>query len=145
MKPFCIGLCALVLVFGCVANITHGRNLMDLNKPMELNAGKSPKMFVTFNHSSHKSVACRTCHHMGLPGNRYATCTNAQCHALNGASERSPMSVYMAYHAPNTDRSCYGCHKTLKGKYPSFKGCQPCHMTPQGRKQAAEREVARDD
>ena len=142
MKSFCVGFCAPVLVIlalGALAPAAHARNLLDLDKPMELNAGKSPRMFVTFNHSSHKKVACRTCHHEGLPGQRYAACTNEECHSLPGPAERDPMSVYMAYHAPDTDRSCYGCHKKLAGKYPNFKGCQPCHMTPQGRKLAAEK------
>lgn len=110
------------------------RNLKDLNKPIELDAGKSSRMYVIFNHSSHKKIACRTCHHTGLPGNRYAACTSKECHSLPGASERDPMSVYMAYHAPGTDRSCYGCHKPLAGKYPDFKGCRPCHETMMGRK-----------
>ncbi len=108
-------------------------NLKNLNRPIELHAGSSKRMHVMFNHSSHKSIKCRTCHHGGLPGSRYAPCTNEECHSLPGAKERDPMSVYMAYHAPDTDRSCYGCHKPLAGKYPGFKGCQPCHQTPQGR------------
>ncbi len=138
MNPLCVGLCALVLALGAAAPGAHGRNLLDLDKPMELNAGKSPRMFVTFNHSSHRNVACRVCHHEGLPGKRYAACTNEECHSLAGPAERDPMSVYMAYHAPDTDRSCYGCHKKLAGKYPNFPGCQPCHLTPQGRRLAAE-------
>lgn len=127
----------LALACVCAAPEAGARNLNDLNRPMELEAGSSPRMHVTFNHSSHRQVACRTCHHMGLPDNRYAPCTNEACHSQPGASNRKPMSVYMAYHAPDTDRSCYGCHKKLAGKYPNFKGCQPCHMTPQGRKAAA--------
>lgn len=111
-------------------------NLKDLANPILLDSGKSERMYVIFNHSTHKSVACRTCHHTGLPGNRYAPCTNEECHSIQGASSRDPMSVYMAYHAPNTDRSCYGCHKPLAGKYPDFKGCRPCHQTMMGRKVA---------
>lgn len=102
-------------------------NLKNLNKPILLDAGKSKRTYVLFNHTSHKQVACRVCHHIGLPGDRYAPCTNDQCHSLQGAKERDPMSVYMAYHAQGTDRSCYGCHKPLAGKYPGFKGCGPCH------------------
>ena len=47
------------------------------------------------------------------------------------------MSLFMAYHSPDTDRSCYGCHRKLAGKYPNFKGCRPCHMSPQAREAAA--------
>lgn len=119
---------SLCLVFG--ANLASGRvNLKDLDKPILLDAGNSKRMYVNFNHSSHKSVACRTCHHTGLPGHRYAPCTSKECHALPGAAEREPLSVYMAYHAPDTDRSCYGCHRRLAGKYPGFKGCGPCHKS----------------
>ena len=120
-------LCAFTLSF-YPADAYSSRNLKDLDKPMLLESGASKRMNVVFNHSSHKKVACRTCHHEGLPGNRYASCTNEECHSEKGASNRDPMSVYMAYHAPDTDRSCYGCHKPLAGKYPGFKGCSPCHQ-----------------
>ena len=141
MYHLAVAVVAFVLTFAANADLANAnRNLKDLDKPMLLDAGSSKRMEVIFNHSSHKSVKCRTCHHEGLPGNRYAPCTNEECHALKGAAERDPMSVYMAYHAPDTDRSCYGCHKSLAGKYPGFKGCQPCHQTPQGSKIAAERQ-----
>lgn len=104
-------------------------NLKNLDKPIELNAGEIKRMYVTFNHSSHKDVKCRTCHHTGLSGNRYASCTSPECHALTAPSSREVLSVYMAYHAPDMDRSCFGCHKPLVGKYPNFKGCQPCHQS----------------
>ena len=130
---------ALALAFAGAAHADPASpNLFSIRKPIELDAGKSPRMYVTFNHSNHKSVKCRTCHHMGLPGNRYAACTSEPCHSQPGASNRDVNSVYMAYHAPGMDRSCYGCHKALAGKYRNFKGCQPCHATPQGRKMAAE-------
>lgn len=125
-----------VLIFLCLGGLFLGfstalakTNLKNLDQPIELDAGESKRMYVTFNHSTHKDIACRTCHHMGLPGNRYAPCTNPECHALTSPSERNVMSVYMAYHAPGTDRSCAGCHASLASKYPQFKGCKPCHMT----------------
>ncbi len=138
MRHLYLAACAAAMFFCAATAHADAPNLKNLDKPIELNAGDSKRMHVIFNHSSHKSVKCRTCHHEGLPGNRYASCTNKECHALSGASERDPMSVYMAYHAPDTDRSCYGCHKPLAGKYQGFKGCSPCHMTPQGRIAAAE-------
>ncbi len=106
-------------------------NLKDLDKPMLLDAGPSKRMYVIFNHSSHKKVKCRNCHHEGLPGNRYAACTSPECHAITDPSSREPLSVYMAYHAPGMQRSCFGCHKPLAGKYPDFKGCRPCHKPGQ--------------
>lgn len=139
MRHLCAVICTIALVLVCgLAWADKTPNLKNLANPIELNAGESPRMHVIFNHSTHKSVKCRTCHHEGLPGNRYASCTNEECHSLKGASERDPMSVYMAYHAPDTNRSCYGCHKRLADKYPAFKGCRPCHMTPQGRIAATE-------
>lgn len=137
MRYFFVAFCALALCMSFSGLSVSARpNLKDLDKPMLLDAGTSQRMYVVFNHSSHKKIACRTCHHEGLPGNRYASCTNEECHSLKGASERDPMSVYMAYHAQDTDRSCYGCHKPLAGKYPGFKGCSPCHQTMQGKKLA---------
>lgn len=123
-------LACLVLISVFSVSAVEGRpNLKILNEPILLDAGDSKRMFVTFNHSSHKSVACRNCHHEGLPGNRYASCTSPECHAITAASSREPLSVYMAYHAPDMKRSCYGCHKALAGKYAGFKGCGPCHKS----------------
>lgn len=116
-------------------------NLKNLGKPIELDAGDVPRMYVVFNHSSHKKVACRNCHHDGLPGNRYASCTNPECHAITSPSSREPLSVYMAYHAPDMKRSCLGCHKTLKEKHPEFRGCKPCHQS-MASKAAMEKERA---
>lgn len=107
-------------------------NLKNLSGPIELDAGSVKRMYVTFNHSSHKNVACRTCHHEGLPGNRYAACTNSECHAITSPSSRDVLSVYMAYHAPDMQRSCFGCHKPLQGQYPGFRGCGPCHTSLRG-------------
>ena len=104
-------------------------NLKNISGPILIDAGDSKRMYVTFNHSNHKDIACRNCHHEGLPGNRYASCTAKECHAITAPSSREVLSVYMAYHAPDTKRSCFGCHKPLAGKYQGFKGCSPCHTS----------------
>lgn len=132
MRYIYLSFCFIALLF-CAGQADGKANLKDLGKPMLLDSGDNPRMYVIFNHSSHKSVKCRTCHHEGLPGNRYAACTNKECHSLPGAKERDVLSVYMAYHAPDTTRSCLGCHKKLAGKYPDFKGCSPCHKSMRGR------------
>ena len=106
--------------------------LFTYKQPIRLDDGTSRLMHVTFNHTSHKNVKCVTCHHEGLPGNRYASCTNELCHSIRGASERDPMSLFMAYHAPD-ERSCYGCHRKEAANRPDFRGCRPCHMSPQTR------------
>lgn len=132
---------ALFMFFLLCAGQTQAQeskaNLKAIKNPIELKDGTSKRMYVTFNHSSHKDIKCRACHHEGLPGNRYASCTNEDCHSIKGPRERDTMSLFMAYHAQDTDRSCYGCHRQLAGKYPNFKGCRPCHMSPQAREAAA--------
>lgn len=106
-------------------------NLFSLREPILLDYGASPRLAVTFNHNTHKTVKCRTCHHIvDEQGKRYVKCTQEGCHDLKGSKERNPMSAFMAYHAKGTDKSCYGCHRAERAKYPSFKGCQPCHMGP---------------
>lgn len=135
MRFLLVSLCFAAMFFG---GEIQARNLKDMDKPMLLDAGDSKRMEVIFNHSTHKTVACAQCHHEGLPGNRYAPCANKECHAIAAPSSRDALSVYMAYHAPDTKRSCYGCHKPLAGKYPGFRGCAPCHQTPTGRKITAE-------
>lgn len=140
MFRFLLAYVALAWVFSGIAWADHtSPNLYNMKKPIELDAGNSPRMYVTFNHSSHQTVKCRTCHHEGLPGNRYAACTSESCHSLPGVANRKPLSIYMAYHAPDTHTSCYGCHKAEAAQHKNFKGCQPCHLTPQGKKLAAER------
>ena len=131
-KSYLIALGLILMYVFCTSPVAARPNLKNLNNPILLDAGDSKRMYVIFNHSTHKTVACRNCHHEGLPGNRYAACTSSACHAITVASSREPLSVYMAYHAPDTKRSCYGCHKALAGKYAGFKGCGPCHKSWRG-------------
>lgn len=118
----------LILLFSSYA---LAGNLASIREPILMDYGASPRLFVTFNHNTHKSVKCRTCHHIkDDEGMRYVKCTREECHSLKGSRQRDPMSAFMAYHARGTDRSCYGCHQQERSKYPSFKGCRPCHMGP---------------
>ena len=123
---FCL---CFVFIAGISIAAEKRPNLKNLDKPIELNAGDVPKMYVIFNHSSHKNIACRNCHHEGLPGNRYAPCTNSECHAITSPASREPLSVFMAYHAPDMDRSCLGCHKARAKEHPEFRGCKPSHQS----------------
>lgn len=140
MKGLLMGLIAASLLLAGTA-LAEGENtgsLKVLRKPILMDYGASPLLAVTFNHSSHKKIKCVLCHHMETSdGKRYVNCTNEECHSTPGARERDPMSMFMAYHDSNTDRSCYGCHKMESAKYPEFKGCRPCHMPPQARKTAS--------
>lgn len=106
--------------------------LHTFKQPIKLDDGTSRLMHVTFNHTSHKNIKCVTCHHEGLPDNRYAPCSNELCHSIKGARERDPMSLFMAYHSPD-ERSCMGCHQKEAANHPEFRGCRPCHMSPQTR------------
>jgi len=103
------------------------------NNPIVIEGGASKRMSVIFSHKSHKSKGfnCLQCHHESSSNSPYSSCRD--CHSEPGAQERDPMSMFMAFHAKDTDRSCYGCHTMLAEKhpnaYPSFKGCRPCHST----------------
>ena len=109
-------------------------NLFSFRNPIQLDVGESKRMHVTFKHMNHKGVKCRTCHHESVDGTRYAKCSNENCHSLKGAKQRESNSIYMAYHSPETNRSCYTCHKTkVKGKFSAEKGCRPCHLGKQAR------------
>ena len=143
MRYAVIGLFALSLLAAVPTMAREGRKVADvLKNPIEMNGGSSPRMAVTFNHSSHKGINCRLCHHMETSeGDLFVPCTNEECHATPGARKRDTMSLFMAYHDKNTDRSCYGCHKKGAAARPQFKGkgCRPCHMSPQARVAAAEK------
>lgn len=128
MRYFLLVMCLVFASSLAMADASRP-NLRNIDKPILLDAGDSKRMYVTFNHSSHKGITCKNCHHEGLPGNRYASCSSKQCHAITAPSSREVLSVYMAYHAPGMKRSCFGCHKPLAGKYPGFKGCGPCHSS----------------
>lgn len=103
------------------------------NSPILIEGGESERMSVIFSHSSHrdKGFNCKTCHHESSSNTPYSSCR--ECHSTTGAGERDEMSMFMAFHAKGTDRSCYGCHNKLAEQHParyaSFQGCKPCHST----------------
>ena len=114
-----------------------------IKKPMTIKASSSERMNVVFEHKYHqgKGFGCATCHHEKLDGNSYVSCANDACHSEPGPRERDTMSMFMAFHSGDTDRSCYGCHTKLAAenpdKYKKFDGCRPCHMSPQARQTVA--------
>lgn len=125
---------AALITLLLLANAAYGAPLHALRGPILMDYGASPRFAVTFNHSSHKKVKCRTCHHIqDAEGKRFVACTIEPCHSQAGARLRNPESMFMAYHAPRTDRSCYGCHRMNRDKHPEFRGCRPCHMSPMAR------------
>lgn len=111
-----------------------------IQNSIEIQGGSSPRMNVTFKHAYHiigKGISCTHCHHDRSLGSSFVSCRNEDCHATPGARERDTMSMFMAFHDIDTDRSCYGCHTRQSeenpDKYPEFQGCRPCHMSPQTR------------
>lgn len=134
-----LAFCVFVIGAG-VAQAADAGNLKAIRKPIDMTYGASPRLAVVFNHSSHKNVKCRTCHHMAnAEGKRFVNCTTNGCHSIPGARQRSPESMFMAYHARGTDRSCYGCHKMEAATHPQFVGCRPCHMNMMNRQAMAEK------
>lgn len=126
---------AALLTLLLLAAAVQGAPLHSIKGPILMDYGASPRFSVTFNHSSHQQVKCRTCHHIrDAEGKRFVNCTIEPCHSQAGARLRNPESMFMAYHAPGMDRSCYGCHYKERAKHPEFRGCRPCHMSPQARK-----------
>lgn len=125
-----------------LAATAQAGSLHSIKGPILMDYGASKRFAVTFNHSSHKNVKCRICHHMNdAEGKRFVDCTIEPCHSQPGARLRNPESMFMAYHAPGTERSCYGCHYMNRASHPEFRGCRPCHMSPQAR-QAMETKTA---
>lgn len=117
-----------------------GKRMKD---PIVLESGISPLLNVTFNHNTHRSVPCRTCHHEEGSTGYYVSCT--ECHQITDPRSDAPESTFQAFHAKGTDRSCYGCHTQMAEARPQdlphFTNCRPCHMSEQAR--AAAREAAR--
>lgn len=98
-------------------------------KVIELNKSAHKKMWVKFDHATHESVDCAVCHHAAPSDAKsaYVSCgASDECHAATGTRERDPMNLFWAYHARNSERSCYGCHTATLGA-----GCRPCHMPAQ--------------
>lgn len=123
-------LALLVAVGGANAAEVAQGPLLAIRQPILLDYETLPLLAVTFNHSSHKQVACVLCHHKVTPdGDRYAPCTTDGCHSIPGARERQQDSMFMAYHA-DKQRSCYGCHTREANTHPEFVGCRPCHYRP---------------
>lgn len=136
-----------VLALLCASYVQADEPNIDMaviSKPIVIKGGTSELMNVTFNHKSHRKVGnnipCQRCHHETSADIPYSSCTES-CHSTPGARERDSMSMFMAFHSPDPDRSCYGCHTSLAQKepekYPQFQNCRPCHVSPEARNELA--------
>lgn len=133
MKLVLTALCAFIFVCGAYALTLADISgpLKVLKNPINLDYKTLPLLSVVFNHSTHMTYKCVLCHHkVTNDGKRYAPCTTEGCHSIPGARERVPHSMFMAYHAENKNRSCYGCHVKEAASHPDFIGCRPCHYRP---------------
>ena len=117
-----------------------GKRMKD---PIGLKSSVSPLLNVTFNHNTHRSVPCRTCHHEEGSTGYYVSCS--ECHQNTEPRSEDVDSTFQAFHAKGSDRSCYGCHTKMAearpADFPHFTNCRPCHMSEEAR--AAARAEAR--
>ena len=134
LSLFSLSLLALTFL---LASPAQAKNIQELilstKQPITLQASKSHHLDVVFNHSSHQGVNCFTCHHMSSADKgRYVSCS--ECHTIKGKS-KDANSLFMAFHAKNSQHSCFSCHKEKAQQKPArygkaFYNCRPCHLPP---------------
>ncbi|MBO4368606.1 MAG: cytochrome c3 family protein [Desulfovibrio sp.] len=131
MKHMGLFFLTIALLFATHAQADNLKMLTDaIKKPITIEAGKSLRMNVVFNHTSHRGINCFTCHHMKSDKGRYVSCS--ECHKGVGRSAE-PASRFMAFHAKDSQHSCYACHLEKAEHKPVrygkvFYNCRPCHM-----------------
>lgn len=102
-----------------------------IRNPLTIEAtGGNSKMDVVFNHKSHRRVRCVTCHH-ALPSDinaKYVSCgASEECHSTPRGDDGVAPSLFKAFHAKDSENSCYGCHLKRRGQDSDQSGCAPCH------------------
>jgi len=94
-----------------------------------------PKKEVVFNHSTHKSVDCKICHHTWDGAAKIGKCNDAGCHDNMDSKAKDIKALYMAFHTKEIKAkdSCYSCHVKIAGddaaKKKELAGCakSKCH------------------
>ncbi len=73
------------------------------------------KMPVTFNHSTHATVACVDCHHPVNGAPSYEPCATAGCHDVMGNKAKGVDSYYQAMHKRTGTQygTCISCHNDV--------------------------------
>ncbi|MBQ7584873.1 MAG: cytochrome c3 family protein [Desulfovibrionaceae bacterium] len=134
MKYASLFLLALTLLLAGTAQAGDIASMKDkIKQPMTIEAGKSKRMNVVFNHTSHRGINCFTCHHAKTADNmRYVACQT--CHQGVGRM-KDPSSKFMAFHGKKSKHSCYACHLQKAKEKPArygkiFVNCRPCHYAP---------------
>ncbi len=100
--------------------------------PITMNKTKMP---VVFNHSTHTSASCESCHHPVNGEATYQPCATAGCHDAMGQKEKGVNSYYQAMHKRKAGKfdTCVSCHvaetKGDKAKAKELTGCKgsACH------------------
>ncbi|WP_338666558.1 cytochrome c3 family protein [Pseudodesulfovibrio methanolicus] len=120
-----LSLCALLLGAGLASAAAQAPGDLKLGPPAGIKASKA---MVEFSHAGHGAadVQCVTCHHTWDGKSDIQGCAATGCHDQPG--KKGETAFYTAFHAKKTDRSCLGCHKTLKkaGKAVPV-SCGQCH------------------
>ncbi len=72
---------------------------------------------VIFNHSTHTSASCESCHHPVNGTPRYEPCATAGCHPNTDPKAKGIDSYFQAMHkrAGNKFDSCVSCHVKVAG------------------------------
>ncbi len=79
---------------------------------------KNTKNPVVFNHTTHKEIACGSCHHKVEGKENYGKCASAGCHDSFDRKDKSVKGYYRVMHAKDMQyASCVSCHiETIKDK-----------------------------
>ena len=94
-----------------------------IRNPITIEAtGGKQKMDVVFNHSLPSDI-----------DDKYVSCgASEECHSVPRGDDGVAPSLFKAFHAKDSDHSCYGCHMKKRKQYTGFqKGCLPCHEKAQ--------------
>lgn len=83
--------------------------------------GAATQGTVTFSHAKHGKQKCEECHHKIKENPKDYKC--GTCHN-DLKAKKGDNSYYAAFHAPTSNHSCMGCHKSMK-QGPT--ACNKCH------------------
>ena len=90
---------------------------------------------VVFNHSAHRTLDCKECHHAWDGAGAIQRCYDAGCHDAFDKADKSVKSYYLAVHNKKAKRStCVSCHEAEAARLGKeaggrLKGCtrSVCH------------------
>lgn len=129
-KMLSIGaVCAAMVCFWAVAGVSA------VDAPADGLKMEKTKKPVVFNHSTHTSADCQTCHHTWDGAAPIKSCAAAGCHDNFDKKDKSVHSYFKATHNRRAKEvpSCVSCHKKTAGKDRDLKkkltGCRKsvCH------------------